>query len=1420
MDVTSGRTVAGAPAIGGFVGRTAFFAAVTSWWEQGTERYFLLGGGVGTGKTSALARYRHPAVAAAHFCDPRDVATRRPAVAAGTLAAQLSRRLDGYSAALVEPSSADQPVVSGTASAAQVHAGGVNAGVFISTLVVNRGSDQETWDRLLRHPLERLAQRGSGPVLIIVDGLDEAERYDGTTLTELLVGTADRSPIRWLVSTRYPNDVVARLQGGAFRLWNLSEGAGAAETAIDLDRFLRDQLGGLAAPPGPADFDAILSAAVARSNGNFLYARLLAETLHQLNGPATLRDLDNAPAGLDGILGGYLRGLVHSDKEVGWLNGYEPLVSALSVLREPVEGAALRRLSGVSSALTTRVLTRVRPLLDAEVGVPTDGATAARGTTIRYSLYHAAFREFLADPHRAGEWWCDPAEAHERVVASYRLQTRGWQDWSALDDYGVSHLLDHARGAGWSAERLHDLVVVPGYIARMAQQPGTVAAVVRQLQVPIRVATAEPDLPRAFLWSWAARSLRSSLYELLTSEAPALLAKAGQGELAISALASIDPGDPFLPSMRRQVAEILASEGNLTQARAVISLAPAHERPALLVACAIGTVPVDPGRACELYEEASQAAAKHPAAPISGTDEFAVVLAGAPAQAERAWVIAGDDADVKERVAHVLAQHNPKKAVQIALRHRWPDVLVAACDVLARTDPAQAWKVLDDCDFGRQVWTRAAVAVATQADLPPMTPQRLAESAGRSPVAQLLVLAAARSRSELDADLANHARRLIRSLDQYDDWLFTVYRDHEVAASVDLLPLLGRQEAVELAVPAVSLVIRVWAGRSEHDIAERRRDSELLGRLCATLWTLDRAAGAAVVAAARQENWLDADDFGRGLVERLCPIDPETAWGLAQDSRTASRAWAAALPPSRLPEAIRLVAGMDPKYSGSRAELAGLLATKLPPGDRDSARNLMQLVTPTTQSAGFAGDRQVLRAAFADQETVDRGLLAGEAPDPAAERVIAYAFARRRRDVAALLWHQLRRSGANVAYDARPIALVDLASAVADRTKTTAIAVLANAATWLLAGIADIDESVHEEPARQLLEECLHPGYRPRSAHVPRWPGTARATALAHATWRRHRAPAGEAIDRFYDTLNVLALRREKQELPEMVLPLTERLNPAEKRSLLAWATIRDPQLAQALTILEDVRQGQRGARDCEDDLDLLLGDDLRGGRYVVLSLVGLARLQPQETVSLLRRPAAPNLVSVFNLIDADDVLIQILPAVAEAHLSYGVDLANEMRRRRPRDARGRDALHTVAVAASATDWAVGDSIARSIDFDGVRAMALGDLAAAATRLPSAEARRSAYMSVLDNAAALPPGSAVDYPIEGVVAALGVEAEPMADVVVRLVPEVFRKDGVDRATCWFLVADLACTLARITDPAAVRDRIGYVEQLVTSAWTL
>jgi hypothetical protein len=167
-----------------------------------------------------------------------------------------------------------------------------------------------------------------------------------TKVTDLLLamGTDGVPGVRFVVSTRYAEDLARRAQPAKVEVWNLSEGVGRDETRADVRALLEAGLTSLARRGvfGSAeDLAAVVDGATERSDGNFLYASLLLRSLRDRTVPFGLTDLATVPRGLDGFLDGYLRQIVGSDRQTTWLGGYQPVMSVLSVARQPADETLL-----------------------------------------------------------------------------------------------------------------------------------------------------------------------------------------------------------------------------------------------------------------------------------------------------------------------------------------------------------------------------------------------------------------------------------------------------------------------------------------------------------------------------------------------------------------------------------------------------------------------------------------------------------------------------------------------------------------------------------------------------------------------------------------------------------------------------------------------------------------------------------------------------------------------------------------------------------------------------------------------------------------------------------------------------------------------------------------------------------------------
>ncbi|MER5348081.1 P-loop domain-containing protein [Streptomyces mirabilis] len=1396
-------------AVADFAGRAKFFRAVTDWWASGTERYFLLGGGVGTGKTTAMAQFvTHgaPPVVARHFCDPADLSTRNPQEVARALSVQLAEQIAGFTDSLVGLDRTEgRSAVTGVAMADQVHPGAVNAGVFVSTLIINAPSDEAAWNRTVTAPLRRLASQSRlPPVLVAVDALDEADLYDGQTkVTDLVLGAgADLSEVRWLVSTRYPERVATRLPARDVRYWDLSAGEGGEETRRDARAFLAREL--------RLGTGSALRLAEQRADGNFLHARLLVETVRahgETDAQQLAKVLEETPSGLDGIQSGYLRQIVASDRQLGWLNGYRPVLSGLVVAQEPLDLATLARLSGIQTSLVKRVLIRIHPLLNPDPDSDQQ----------HYSLYHAQFREFLAHPTRAGEWWCDPEEAHQRVTSAYEKQTETWTRWEKLDGYGAQHLLVHARGAGWTAADF-DRAVVPAYIARVAEEPDAVAAVLRLLDVPIGVALAEPEPVRAFVWSWAVRRIKDTLIELLGTQMPTLLIKAGHADLVVASL-SLTADSANHSTRLASAVSALAAEGHLSLVRTIVSLAPREGRSRLLVVAAGALADLDPNQARTLVEDAGTpedfwgGMALEDRWGFRESDRMAsllTALASVPTLAQWAADLSGGMWESLNAVVLGLARWDPRQAVDIAVEHNLP-ACAAAFEALVASDPGQARALLDrlEPDNRITIMLRYQDALKTGFSrrwilgLFPLRRRRRPRR-GAQPDSDLLLLAAALTHDPNDRELRTAAQAVARWLppglgavtDPPSPWPTISV---ENLAKLDLVALSREPLAARIAASVVFRVLQAERSqRGELDVLESY-DVASCGHLCAALTALDPLAADAAIEVLMPNDGRDlSESFGVALVGSLCGRDPRHAWELAGRFGThwVYRAWVKALPESHFEEGVRNVASLDARYSGTRAELAGLLAAKLPRGEKTRARELLRLATPLAEGSGFREEYDALSAALAPQS--DWG-------DTLVPRLMER------------FGHMLR-DGAKADVQELPDAerLPAIANYMAAWTGMGTYDGIALLAATAVEASRDADHDGRQ--TRELLQACLNPSYGHRSMpHSASWFTCARAVRLAYECWQGTVSSpddfVGMVVDRMPDSVAVMILALLLDHLPHEgrvpVFDATARLNPRVGRALEGTLIVCQSEQPPDAWLRRFVDLPSNPTFDDEAS-DPLYRDGIH------MALVTLAGRNPQGALNALADGTGGWPAWYLGGADTSHRLVSVLPAIAKADRDLALDVANGLCTSKPHSAVGRHALHTVALTVAEEDWHVGLRIARSIDFAQVRGPALGSLAQEATRLRSPRERHRAYAAVVETATKSNLADGVDSIVLDLVTALSGDTEPPPDIVAWLIPKIMSDRSTRRPRH---LADLAVIVARYRGVDANAD-LRSVEALVTAAWNL
>ncbi len=517
-----------------FVGRGWVLGEVENWRVQRPERYLLITGEPGSGKTAlaawlaglgpppddgtqaAILADLRQRWGAAHFCVSRGQGTVDPNAFTLSLVKQLSQRYLVFAEAAIDRFTPQIDI----SQVVQENRGTI-VGTHVERLIVSgERKAADLYQRAVREPLQALAEMQPDlAILILIDALDEAVTADEPNIVTLLAGSTDLPPaIRFVVTSRNEPRVTDKFADVAWL--GLSAARNSTATTADLDAYVRRRVAAQRRPGaqagGPSD---VVTRLVRRAEGNFLYARWVLDELEADDAV----DLVALPKGLYGLYRIFLDRLVKGGPTFfqAWLSRHEPFFGSLTVADPAAPEAVLPRwLDWTKPEFNayvhdvTQVIEYLAEIADGEAG---------------YRLYHRSVAEFFGAERypddggvRVNEYYVEPARHHDRI-ASYYLRRFAdpddWAaDWSAADRYGLAHLVGHLKarvdladgGRRRLADALYAVCLDPGFQAAQRQGLGGIHATLADLRTTLDIALRMPtgrDLVQAIRAVTAHRGL-------------------------------------------------------------------------------------------------------------------------------------------------------------------------------------------------------------------------------------------------------------------------------------------------------------------------------------------------------------------------------------------------------------------------------------------------------------------------------------------------------------------------------------------------------------------------------------------------------------------------------------------------------------------------------------------------------------------------------------------------------------------------------------------------------------------------------------------------------------------------------------------------------------------------------------------------
>lgn len=486
-----------------FSGRGWVFSRINDWLQK-NERFFLLTGRPGSGKTSLAARLVQMSLGEIpsdnfptlgrdsltffHFCQAQNDPTLIPQRFIEALSRQLANKYQPFAQALLQ--TGDQNItINSTITAGSAES---IAGVIIQDLHIANVSTRVAFDRVVRKPLEQLySEYPNETIVILVDSLDEALTINNdenimTLISNIIDDPADLpANVRFILTSR-PDPRVLRSIGKA----SLDLIDDSPDGIDDVQEYAYRRLQTLSDPKREELANLVSSA----GSGNFLYARYVLDDL--LVNVEKIDDLSQLklPKGLDGIYSSFLKRELACNLE-RWEDRYRPLLGILAVAFG--EGLTKEQIIGVTGLLPSKTDDILRACAQYIVGSEPNGP---------FRIYHQSFRDFLL---KEGDYYVYPTECHWKIVAHYRGKAPTWNDveWSQVDNYGIAHLVAHLSLAGRD-EQLQSLLG-RCWAQVKEQREGSLAGFLHDVKIAWKSAETQNNLGQQIRYSLFEASVRA-----------------------------------------------------------------------------------------------------------------------------------------------------------------------------------------------------------------------------------------------------------------------------------------------------------------------------------------------------------------------------------------------------------------------------------------------------------------------------------------------------------------------------------------------------------------------------------------------------------------------------------------------------------------------------------------------------------------------------------------------------------------------------------------------------------------------------------------------------------------------------------------------------------------------------------------------